>query len=182
MGWEHAGQILTSLVNNYTQATRIEENNAWCHPIDLVSLLEDAFVKLPSAIASGQKIQFDPGEVPLVEMILDENPDTSILALLNALSAGATPVEIAREVVFTAALGIARFQKSNEFGDWNTALHTFTFANAVYQGFLRVAPGENETYPLLLRRVFDAAMSVYLDRFLNVPAARVPEGLTPKMQ
>jgi hypothetical protein len=27
----------------------------------------------------------------------------------------------------------------------------------------------------LLRGVFDAAMSVYLDRFLNIPAARVPQ-------
>jgi len=27
----------------------------------------------------------------------------------------------------------------------------------------------------LLRGVFDAAMSIYLDRFLNVPAARLPE-------
>ena len=34
----------------------------------------------------------------------------------------------------------------------------------------------------LLRGVFDAAMSVYLDRFLNVPAARLPEpvGETPE--
>ena len=29
--------------------------------------------------------------------------------------------------------------------------------------------------PELLRGVFDAAMSVYLDRFLNVPAVRMPK-------
>jgi hypothetical protein len=58
---------------------------------------------------------------------------------------------------------------TNEFGDWDTALHTFTFANAVNQG-LRRTPS-----PELLRGVFDAAISVHLDRFLNVPPARLPE-------
>jgi hypothetical protein len=72
-------------------------------------------------------------------------------------------------VSHAAAQRIARFHTSNEFSDWDTALHTFTFANAVEQG-LRRAPS-----PELLRGVFDAAMSVYLDRFLNIPAARLPE-------
>jgi hypothetical protein len=60
------------------------------------------------------------------------------------------------------------FHTSNEFSDWDTALHTFTFANAVHQG-LRRAPS-----PELVRGVFDAAMSVYLDRFLNVPSIPLP--------
>ena len=72
-------------------------------------------------------------------------------------------------MAYAAVLRIARFHTSNEFGDWNTALHTFTFANAIHQG-LRRAPS-----PELLRGVFDAGMSVYLDRFLNVPAARLPD-------
>ena len=44
-----------------------------------------------------------------------------------------------------------------------------TFSNAIEQG-LRRAPSVE-----LLRGVFDAAMSVYLDRFLNIPAAKIPE-------
>ncbi|MBZ0302875.1 MAG: Rieske (2Fe-2S) protein, partial [Anaerolineae bacterium] len=72
-------------------------------------------------------------------------------------------------VSYAAALRIAQFHTSNEFGDWDTALHTFTFANAVEQG-LRRAPSVD-----LLRGVFDAAMSIYLDRFLNIPAARLPQ-------
>jgi hypothetical protein len=39
----------------------------------------------------------------------------------------------------------------------------------VHQGLCRTPS------PDLLRGVFDAAMSVYLDRFLNIPAARLPE-------
>jgi hypothetical protein len=78
-------------------------------------------------------------------------------------------VELASAVSFAAATRIARFPTSNEFGDWDTALHTFTFANAVEQG-LRRSPS-----PELFRGVLDAATSVHLDRFLNVPAARLPE-------
>ncbi|HLA80976.1 MAG TPA: Rieske (2Fe-2S) protein, partial [Thermoleophilia bacterium] len=58
---------------------------------------------------------------------------------------------------------------ANEFGDWDTVLHTFTFANAVFQG-LRRAPS-----PELARGLFDAAMSIYLDRFLNIPSAPLPK-------
>ncbi len=67
------------------------------------------------------------------------------------------------------ALRIARFHTSNEFSDWDTALHTFIFANAVHQGLRRAPSAE------LRRGVFDAALSVYLDRFLNVPPAQLPE-------
>ena len=89
--------------------------------------------------------------------------------MLEALREGATEEELAGAVAYAAALRIARFPTTNEFGDWDTALHTFTFSNAVYQGLRRVPS------PELLRGVFDAAMSVHLDRFLNVPPARVPE-------
>ncbi|MGH2376000.1 MAG: adenylate/guanylate cyclase domain-containing protein, partial [bacterium] len=49
------------------------------------------------------------------------------------------------------------------------ALHTFTFANAVHQGLRRIPSVE------LVRGVFDAAMSIYLDRYLNIPPAPLPE-------
>jgi len=78
---------------------------------------------------------------------------------------GAGEVELASTVSYAAALRIARFHTSNEFSDWDTALHTFTFANAIEQGMRRAPSVE------LLRGVFDAAMSIYLDRFLNIPAA-----------
>ncbi len=87
-----------------------------------------------------------------------------------ALHTGADEVELGSAVSFAAVTRIARFPTSNEFGDWDTALHTFTFANAVEQGLRRSAS------PELVRGVFDAAISIHLDRFLNVPAARIPAG------
>ena len=109
------------------------------------------------------------GRDELVQVVLGEDPQAIADALLAALREGASAEALAGAVSYAAALRIARFPTSNEFGDWDTALHTFTFANAVQQG-LRRSPS-----PELLRGAFDAAMSIYLDRFLNVPAARLPE-------
>ncbi len=60
------------------------------------------------------------------------------------------------------------FHVSNEFGDWDTVHHTFTYVNGVDQAMER-APSK-----LLARGIFDGAMSVYLERFLNVPKQPFP--------
>jgi nitrite reductase/ring-hydroxylating ferredoxin subunit len=171
VGWEHAEAVLTSLVRNYAVADRMEESNAWRHPIDIVALLEATFEKLPDALATGEQsgAQWD-GRTDLVKILLEDDPRATVQAMLDALAAGCTMIELASAVSYAAARRIAHFHTSNEFGDWDTALHTFTFANAIEEG-LRRAPSIE-----LLRGVFDAAMSVYLDRFLNIPAARLPNG------
>ncbi len=173
-GWELAGTLLTSLVSGLASASRMEESNAWRNPVDLVAILEDAFARLPAVVEQGRERETAkdvpwPGRKALVAVLLDDDPQVAVEALLLALAEGATEVALASAVSYAAALRIARFHTSNEFSDWDTALHTFTFANAVEQG-LRRAPSRE-----LLRGVFDAAMSVYLDRFLNIPAARLPQ-------
>ncbi len=168
-GWEHAEPVLTSLARGYAVAARMEESNAWRHPVDLVELLERAFERLPEAVEHGKgspRARLSRRE--LATVLLGDDPKASIEALLDALSKGSSSEEVAEAVAYAAALRIARFSTSNEFGDWDTVLHTFTFANAVYQG-MRRSPS-----PELLRGVLDAAMSVYLDRFLNVPPAPLP--------
>jgi nitrite reductase/ring-hydroxylating ferredoxin subunit len=163
-GWDRAEAVLASLPAQLAMAERMEEANAWRNPVDLVALLEDAFERLPEP---GQG-SWD-GREELIETILSAEPAEILEALLAALRDGASAVQLASAVTFSAAMRIARFPTSNEFGDWDTALHTFTFANAVEQG-LRRSPSRE-----LVRGVLDAAMSVHLDRFLNVPAARLPE-------
>jgi nitrite reductase/ring-hydroxylating ferredoxin subunit len=167
-GWERAEPVLASLPMQLADAERMEEANAWRNPVDLVALLEDAFARLADALSAGGPVDGWAGRDALVEQVLGEDPAESIEALLTALSEGASEVELASAVSFAAISRISRFPTSNEFGDWDTALHTFTFANAVEQG-LRRSPS-----PELLRGVFDAAMSIHLDRFLNVPATRLP--------
>ncbi|HST17135.1 MAG TPA: Rieske (2Fe-2S) protein [Gaiellaceae bacterium] len=168
-GWEHAEPVLASLPAQLAGAERMEEANAWRNPVDLVVLLERAFEALPSTLAEGASARGTwAGRDQLVQTLIGAEPAELVQALLDSLAGGATEVELASAVSFAAATRIARFPTSNEFGDWDTALHTFTFANAVEQGLRRSASGE------LLRGVFDAAASVHLDRFLNVPAARLP--------
>jgi nitrite reductase/ring-hydroxylating ferredoxin subunit len=165
-GWERAEGVLPSLAAQLAFAERMEEANAWRNPVDLVALLEDAFERIPDALAAPRAAWDRRAE--LVETLLSDDPAAILEALLGTFRDGAREVEVASAVTFAAATRIARFPTSNEFGDWDTALHTFTFANAVEQGLRRSAS------PDLVRGIFDAAASVYLDRFLNVPATRLP--------
>ena len=166
-GWERAEAVLASLPVQLAGAERMEEANAWRNPVDLVALLERAFAELPEAVAVGAGKVWER-RIELIDTILGAEAAQVLDALLEALREGASEVELASAVSVAAATRIARFPTSNEFGDWDTALHTFTFANAVEQG-LRRSPSVE-----LLRGVLDAAASVHLDRFLNVPATRLP--------
>lgn len=168
--WQNAELVLTSLVSGYTSAVRMEESRSWRSPVDLVAILQQAFEALPVALTEGknQRGSWDHRD-PLIPILLGDNAQAIADALLTALRQGCSEVELAEIVTYAAALRIAQFSTNNDFNDWDSAHHTFTFANAVHQGMRRVASAE------LLRGVFDAAMSVYLDRFLNVPAARLPK-------
>lgn len=169
-GWQDAESVLTSLVSGYARADRMEESNSWRYPVDLVAILERAFEALPDALHLGREKRGTwSSRDQLVPTILGDNPQAIADSLLTALREGCTEEELAGAIAYAAALRIARFHTNNDFGDWDTALHTFTFANAVHQGLRRI------TSPELLRGAFDAAMSVYLNRFLNVPPARLPQ-------
>jgi nitrite reductase/ring-hydroxylating ferredoxin subunit len=168
-GWRDAEPALTSLARAYAGAARMEESNSWRNPVDLVAQLERAFAELPEALhGAGRRGDASGPRSELTELLLSDDPGAIIAGMLGALRGGMSSEALVGAVAYAAALRIARFPTTNEFGDWDTALHTFTFANAVHQG-MRRSPS-----PELLRGAFDAAMSVYLDRFLNVPAVRLP--------
>jgi nitrite reductase/ring-hydroxylating ferredoxin subunit len=189
-GWEHAEPALASLVSGIANANRMEESNAWRNPIDLIEILETSFEQVPAAVTAGSAARTSmpqrqwSGRVALARQLLSDDPQANVDALLRALRDGATPEQLAGAVVYAAALRVARFHTANEFGDWDTVLHTFTFANAIHHGIRRiVAAAQDRATPdatpderalPLLRGVFDAAISVYLDRFLNTPPARLP--------
>lgn len=159
--------MLPSLVGAVARARRSEESNAWRNPIDLIALMNTALAEIP---AETSEVATDwSGFDALVETLLDDDPHASVAALNGALATGASYVDLSQAVVYAAALRVARFHTSNEFGDWDTVLHTFTYSNAIHQSMLR-APSRD-----LLRGVYHGAMSVYLDRFLNTPPARLPD-------
>lgn len=202
---DRRARVLTSLVPELSSASRSEEMHNWQAPVDLVQPLERAFARLPDvadltavtgatttgtgATATGTTVTDAAAidtpmkltsahamdmeaEEALVDQILSDDPQKTIEELLTALEGGMSPVRLAQLVVLAAAERIARFNLQNDFNDWDTVLHTFTHAHAVHESLLRSVSLET------VRGVFHAAMTVYLDRFLNVPPARLPRAFT----
>jgi hypothetical protein len=111
----------------------------------------------------------DPGGVSdLGWRLLGDDPAAVSDALCEAAEAGATAEQLGRALALAAGLRVTRFHTQNDFGDWDTVHHGFTAANALHQ-CLRRHPS-----PQAARGVVHGALKVYLDRFLNVPAARLP--------
>jgi len=177
IGWEHAAQVLPTTVGQLVGARGGEESNAWRHPIGLVPLLEAEFGQLAAGLAAGRGHTW-AGERTLAEAMLGEEPLAILAAISDAIRGGARPTQLSRALCFAGALRLARFGTANEFGDWITALHTFTYANALHQALKRLG---DDVDPELLRGIYHGAVSIYLDRFLNVPPAPLPgeRGLLP---
>lgn len=167
VGWESARTVLPSLVGGLCRAQRAEEENSWRHPDDLVGLLGPhlaSLSELPAgAIPLGDQLE------SLVQALLAEDPAASARAISDCLERGVRYADVGQAVAHASALRIARFHTSNEFGDWDTVHNTWTSCQALYQALVR-APS-----PQLARGLYHAAMRVYLDRFLNIPAARLPD-------
>lgn len=169
VGWEAAPLILSSTVRGLCQAQRAEEQNAWRYPTDLVELIDAAVTRLPDLVtdpAAGGPVVDREG---LAACLLADDPAAAIGALQEALVGGASLTAVSGVLRYAAALRLARFHTSNEFGDWITVLHTFTYCNALHAALTRAPSRE------LARGIFHGAGKLYLDRFLNLPAARLPE-------
>ena len=169
IGWAHAEVVLPSLVQNLVSASRAEEQASWRHPVDLPGLLHPVYARLDDLIARGGGRRAGwTGHQALAETILDGEPDAILNAMCGLVGDGVPLIELSSAVAYAAARRLLHFHVSNEFGDWDTVHHTFTYANAVDQA-MRRAPSA-----LLARGIFDGAMSVYLERFLNVPKQPAP--------
>lgn len=177
IGWEHAPAILPTVVNQIVGARGSEESNAWRQPIDLVPLCEAAFAELPKLLAEGRARRGSwRGHKELAHRLLGDDPAAVVADLKSAILDGATATDLSRAMAYAAALRVAFFGTSNEHSDWDTALHCFTYCNAVHQLLTRITdegPMELER-PELLHGIFHGAMQAYLIRFLNVPPSRLP--------
>jgi hypothetical protein len=176
VGEEHAAAILPTVLGQLVEARGADEQNAWRHPLDLVSLVAAALEGLPAALHEGEGQRFED-HTALADELLGDDPQAINAALLDASRAGATPPDLGRALAYAAALRIARFGTANEFSDRDSALHVFTYANAVHRLLERVSVvprPQAEAYPLGARAVFHGAMALYLTRFLNQPPARLP--------
>jgi len=175
LGWEEAPAILPSLVDSLCRAQRSEEQKDWRYPVDLTALVAPAFAELPGLVGEHVEDARDGAQLDdaafdgLVNALLDDDPRTAVDALLGALRQRIALAELGQAVAHASSLRIARFPTSNEFGDWETVHNTFSACNALHQALLRAPSAE------LARGLFHATMRIYLDRFLNVPPARLPD-------
>ena len=107
-------------------------------------------------------------EEALVQELLGGDPLAVLATVEAALRAGEAPAAIGAAITHAAGLRLARFATSNEVSDWFNPQHTFIFCNAVQQSLLR------SSAPDVVRALYQAAIAVYMDRYLNMPPAKLP--------
>ncbi len=166
LGWEKATGLLPTLAHQYATASRSEETGPWRHPHNLARLL--SHLQVEGAPEPGEGTFSDDDVDDLAWVVLGDEPDQIVSAIESAAQRGANYEQLARGVAYAASLRLVRFHTQNDHGDWDEVHHGFTAANATHQMICRCPQ------PELARGIFQAAMKVFLDRFLNVPAARLP--------
>ena len=160
--------LLALVAPSLAAARGAEESTPWHHPVAIVAAVRAAESRLPAVAGGGPALLPAAAEDALVEKVLAGDPAAVIAALETALRDGAAPAAVGAAVTRAAGLRLARFATSNEVSDWFNPQHTFIFCNAVQQALLRT------TAPAVVRALFQAAIAVYMDRYLNVPPARLP--------
>lgn len=160
--------LLALVAPSLAAARGAEESTPWHHPVAIVAAVRAAESRLPAVAGGGPALLPAAAEDALVEQVLAGDPAAVIAALETALRDGAAPAAVGAAVTRAAGLRLARFATSNEVSDWFNPQHTFIFCNAVQQALLRT------TAPAVVRALFQAAIAVYMDRYLNVPPARLP--------
>jgi hypothetical protein len=176
IGWEHATDVLPSIIGQMTEARGAEESTAWRQPVDLIALCHDAALELPGLFATNRTAVRWSEHAMLAESLLTDEPIVIIDALKAAAQAGASPADLGKALAYAAALRVARFGTANEHGDWETAHHVFTYTNALHQALKRIGSEEaGSSVPVeAVRGLLHGAMALHLARYLNVPPASLP--------
>jgi hypothetical protein len=167
LGWDEAPSVLTALAHQTATASRAEEAGQWRSPEDLPRIISEIQ-------ANGVRLQAGSTSFPedrveaLAWMVLGDDPAEIVAALDASLKEGASYEQIGRAVAYAAGLRLVRFHTQNDHSDWDVIHHGFTAANATHRLVSR-SPDPN-----LARGIYHAALKVFLDRFLNIPSARLP--------
>ena len=176
IGWEHADAVLPSVVGQMVAARGAEETTAWRHPVDLVALCDESAAEFAELFRTARRSDGWSDHAQLSAALLGDDANAILTALKAAVQAGASPADLGHSLAYAAALRVARFGTANEHADWETALHVFTYANAIHQALKRTGADDSQQNGGIgaARGVVHGAMAVYLARYLNVPPARLP--------
>ncbi len=178
LGAESATRLVPLLVRALTQTRGEEESTTWHHPVPIVEPMRELEARLDEVLAAGAAAraacEAPEDDGALLPVLLGDDPLEILASLENALRAGAPAEKVARRVAHAASLRLARFATSNEVTDWFGPQHALNFANAAHQTICR------SVTPETVRALFHAAIAVYVDRYLNVPPARLPSETKPR--
>jgi hypothetical protein len=166
LGWDQAPGVLTALAHQSAAASRSEEAGQWRNPYDLPRLVSTVQA---DGVLDPRPGNFTDEEVDsLAWTVLGDDPAEIIAAMDAAVGRGASYEQLGRAIAYAAGLRLVRFHTQNDHSDWDVVHHGFTAASATHQ-LVQRAPD-----PDLARGIYQAALKVFLDRFLNIPAARLP--------
>src|SRR5262249_53186722 len=146
------------------------ESASWRQPVDLVPIVVEAareLTAIPARRVVGPRRW--RGHRDPAELGLEGEPDAARAEVGRLAGSGGALPDPSGAGGSAAARRAAHFPVANEFSDWETVPPAFTYANAV-DASLRRAPS-----PPAARGILDAAMAVWLERFLNVPRRHIPQ-------
>ena len=166
--WEGAHEILRPIVVDLITRTRHEETSRWA---DSVPVLEEVFARVDAIWEenqrnAGQQAQFETSA--FAQILLGEEFGPILSALEQQLRAGVDPTQLCRAMTYASAIRVARFHLKNE-GDWHDVANIYSYAHGLYRAF-HLAPSAQ-----LVRGLFHGAVFLTYLRWLNMPAARLPQ-------
>src|ERR1700730_16836315 len=85
IGWDHAADVLPSVVGQIAAARGAEERTAWRQPVDLIALCQGAGLELPHLLAASDNVRCWSDHATLSERLLGDDP----VAIIDALTAAA---------------------------------------------------------------------------------------------
>lgn len=174
VGWQGAHEILRPIVVDLVSRTRHEETSRWQ---DAVPLLDEVIGRIDetweanqaarqSAKQSTASQDLDVSEY--AQVLLGDDFEPIVRDMEDKLRAGVDPLQICRAMTYAGAVRTVRFHLKNE-GDWHDVANIYSYAHALYRAF-QLSPSAN-----LLRALYHGAVFTTYLRWLNMPAARVPQ-------
>lgn len=162
--WQGANEILRPIVVDLVGRTRHEETSRWA---DSVPVLEDIFTRLDDIWEENQKNEASLDISTFTQTMLGDDFEPIVKEIEAELRRGVDPIEFCRAMTYAGAIRTARFHLKNE-GDWHDVANLYSYGHALYRAF-HLSPSK-----ALLRGIFHGAVFATYLRWLNMPAARVP--------
>ena len=163
--WVGAHEILRPIVVDLVTRTRHEETSRWA---DSMPLLEDTFGRLDEIWRDNETNDAELDIADFTQVLLGDDFAPILAQVEEKLRAGVPPKEICRAMTYAGAVRTVRFHLKNE-GDWHDVANIYSYAHALYCAFDYAGSKE------LLRAIFHGAVFLTYLRWLNMPAARVPQ-------